>query len=191
MIPPTDVGPHTMELTPEEIRQILEALDASTWDEAVITVGDVRIAVARNGASLPGADDPASSAPRLADAPAAGTAAVTPPAQAPVTSAAPVARTAASAAPAPDTDTATSDRTLVVTAPSVGVFWRSPEPGAPPFVDVGQQVSKGDTMGIVEVMKLMSHVDAPAPGTVTEIHVENAASVEYGAALFTLLLDKD
>jgi acetyl-CoA carboxylase biotin carboxyl carrier protein len=191
MIAPTDAGQHTMELTPEQIRQILEALDASNWDEAVITVGDVRIAVARNGASLPVADDPASSAPRRAGASAAGIAAVTSPAQDPVTGAAPAARAAVPAAPAPVTDTAAADRTLVVTAPSVGVFWRSPEPGAPPFADVGQKVSKGDTMGIVEVMKLMSHVDAPASGTVTEIHVENAAPVEYGAALFTLLLDED
>lgn len=77
-----------------------------------------------------------------------------------------------------------------MTSPTVGVFWRAPEPGAPAFVEVGQHVAAGDTLCIVEVMKLMSHVDAPVAGTVTEIHADNAMSVEHGAPLFTLLPDE-
>jgi acetyl-CoA carboxylase biotin carboxyl carrier protein len=171
MSTPTVREEDEMELSPDDIRRVLEALDKSEWDEAVITVGDVRIAVARNGASLPTGQEAIPAAP----APAAESASA--PAPAPVT--APVASSAAAGGP-----------TLLVTAPSVGVFWRSPEPAARPFVEVGQHVNVGDTMGIVEVMKLMSHVDAPAAGTVIEIHVDNAGSVEHGAPLFTLALEE-
>jgi acetyl-CoA carboxylase biotin carboxyl carrier protein len=62
----------------------------------------------------------------------------------------------------------------------VGLFWRAPSPGAPPFVEIGQQVSAGDTVAIVEVMKLMNHVASPVDGVVTAILVENGDSVEFG-----------
>ena len=179
MSAPTAREEDEMELSPDDIRRVLEALDASEWDEAVITVGDVRIAVARNGASLPTGQDQVPTDP----APAADSAPAPAPAAAPV-----VAPTAPTPAPASSSAQA-SGPTLLVTAPSVGVFWRSPEPAAPPFVELGQHVNAGDTMGIVEVMKLMSHVDAPAAGTVIEIHVDNAGSVEHGAPLFTLALE--
>jgi acetyl-CoA carboxylase biotin carboxyl carrier protein len=74
----------------------------------------------------------------------------------------------------------------VITAPSVGVFWRSPRPGSPPFVEVGQTVAVGDTVCIVEMMKLMNNVVSDVAGTVTAIHVENAAQVEYGAPLISI-----
>jgi biotin carboxyl carrier protein len=63
------------------------------------------------------------------------------------------------------------------------LFWRSPSPGAPPFVEVGQTVAAGDTVAIVEVMKLMNHVAAPVDGVVTAILVDNGASVEYGQTI--------
>jgi biotin carboxyl carrier protein len=74
----------------------------------------------------------------------------------------------------------------VVESPSVGLFWRSPAPGAPPFVDAGTHVAAGDTLAIVEVMKLMNHVVAPAPGIVQAVLAENGARVEYGQSLFTI-----
>jgi acetyl-CoA carboxylase biotin carboxyl carrier protein len=184
----TEREENEMELRPDDIRRVLEALDASDWDEAVITVGDVRIAVARNGASLPGSNGSGQvSVP--AEAPAVPVASEVPPAtQAAPAPPAPTAPETASPPPAAMRDV--SGRTQVVTAPSVGVFWRSPEPGAPPFAEVGQRVEAGATLGIVEVMKLMSHVDAPVAGRVVEIHVENAASVEHGDPLFTLALEE-
>jgi acetyl-CoA carboxylase biotin carboxyl carrier protein len=157
----------------DDIKRVLDALDASDWDEALITVGDVSIAVARNGGTLPTAG--------ASPTPAAPTSAPPAPAAAP----APV-----TAAPAPVTPEPAPTDGLVVTAPSVGVFWRAPEPGAPAFVEVGQHVDAGATLCIVEVMKLMSHVDAPVAGTVTAIHADNAASVEHGAPLFTLVPDE-
>src|ERR1700761_6946818 len=67
-----------------------------------------------------------------------------------------------------------------IESPSVGLFWRAPSPGAPPFVEVGGRVAAGDTVAIVEVMKLMNHVASPVDGVITAILVENGASVEFG-----------
>jgi acetyl-CoA carboxylase biotin carboxyl carrier protein len=68
----------------------------------------------------------------------------------------------------------------MIEAPSVGLFWRAPAPGAPPFVEVGSRVAAGDTLAIVEVMKLMNHVVSPVDGVVVGILVENGAPVEFG-----------
>jgi hypothetical protein len=73
-----------------------------------------------------------------------------------------------------------------VRAPSLGLFWRSPQPGAPHFVDVGQEVDAEDTVGIVEVMKLMNHVKAGVSGTVIAIEPENGQMVEFGQLLVVI-----
>ena len=68
----------------------------------------------------------------------------------------------------------------------VGTFYRAPEPGAPPFVEVGDAVAAGQTLCILEAMKLMNELKAEATGVVRAIHVENAQPVEYGQLLFEL-----
>jgi oxaloacetate decarboxylase (Na+ extruding) subunit alpha len=73
-----------------------------------------------------------------------------------------------------------------VEAPMVGTFYRAPEPGAPPFVEEGQPVAAGQTLCILEAMKLMNEVKAEIEGIVRAIHVENAQPVEYGQLLFEL-----
>jgi acetyl-CoA carboxylase biotin carboxyl carrier protein len=109
--------------------------------------------------------------------------------------AAPAATTPATPAPAPAAAPAapTSGPTTAalpdghrVTSPSLGLFWRSPQPGAPPFVEVGQQVSAEDTVCIVEVMKLMNHVKAGVAGTVVAIPVANGAMVEFGETIVVI-----
>jgi acetyl-CoA carboxylase biotin carboxyl carrier protein len=70
-----------------------------------------------------------------------------------------------------------------ILAPSVGVFWRSPSPGAPPFVEVGTPVGPEDTVAILEIMKLMKPLAAGVAGTVSAILVDNGATVEYGQPL--------
>jgi biotin carboxyl carrier protein len=67
----------------------------------------------------------------------------------------------------------------VIESPSVGLFWRAPAPGAPPFVDLGQHVAAGDTLAIVEVMKLMNHVASPVAGIVKAILADDGSTVEY------------
>jgi len=71
-----------------------------------------------------------------------------------------------------------------IEAPMLGVFYRAPSPGAPPFVDVGTLVEPGTIVCIIEVMKMMNSVPAGVAGRIAEIHVENAQAVEYGQALF-------
>lgn len=74
----------------------------------------------------------------------------------------------------------------VVTAPMVGTFYRSGTPGAPPYVEVGQAVKQGDTLCILEAMKLMNEIEADVSGTVKAIMVENGQPVEFGQPLFVI-----
>ena len=75
---------------------------------------------------------------------------------------------------------------LEVAAPLVGIFYRAPRPGAPPYIEVGSQVEEDTTIGIIEVMKLMNAVRAEVSGTVFEVLVEDGAVVEYGQVLLRI-----
>jgi oxaloacetate decarboxylase alpha subunit len=81
---------------------------------------------------------------------------------------------------------APSNGIVRVEAPMVGTFYRAPQPGAAPFVEEGQPVGAGQTLCILEAMKLMNEVKADVEGVVRAIHVENAAPVEFGQLLFEL-----
>ena len=102
--------------------------------------------------------------------------------------AAPVAATApapapAAAAPAPAASDDPASHPGAVTSPMVGTVYLQAEPGAPTFISVGQSVSEGDTLMIVEAMKTMNHIPATKSGTVKRILVEDGATVEFGAPL--------
>lgn len=77
-------------------------------------------------------------------------------------------------------------RLITVTAPIVGTFYRSPSPDAPPFVEVGTKVKKGQTLCIIEAMKLMNEIESEVDGIVVRILVENGQPVEYGEPLFLI-----
>ncbi|WP_289168346.1 acetyl-CoA carboxylase biotin carboxyl carrier protein, partial [uncultured Parasutterella sp.] len=98
---------------------------------------------------------------------------------------APAAPAAQPAAPAPAV-TANTPSGTQVTSPMVGTFYRAPSPGADPFVEVGTQVKKGDTLCIIEAMKLLNEIEAEVSGTVKEILVDNASPVEFGQPLFVI-----
>ena len=74
----------------------------------------------------------------------------------------------------------------VVKSPMVGTFYQAPSPGAAPFVDVGQQVNVGDTLCIIEAMKLLNQIEADQSGTIKAILVENGQPVEYDQPLFII-----
>jgi acetyl-CoA carboxylase biotin carboxyl carrier protein len=76
------------------------------------------------------------------------------------------------------------DSATTIESPMLGVFYRAPSPGAPPFVDVGTRVEADTIVCLIEVMKMMNSVAAGVAGTIAEIHVENAEAVEYGQPLF-------
>ena len=100
---------------------------------------------------------------------------------APVAVAAPVAAApAAAAAPAP------AEQGHTVKSPMVGTFYRASSPGAKAFAEVGQQVKEGDTICIIEAMKILNEIEADKAGTITKILVENGQAVEYGAPLFII-----
>jgi oxaloacetate decarboxylase alpha subunit len=80
----------------------------------------------------------------------------------------------------------TTDGAIRIEAPMVGTFYRAPQPGAPPFVEEGDAVAPGQTLCILEAMKLMNEVKAEVEGVVRTIHVQNGQAVEYGQALFDL-----
>ncbi|EMU1079281.1 acetyl-CoA carboxylase biotin carboxyl carrier protein [Neisseria gonorrhoeae] len=94
--------------------------------------------------------------------------------------AAPVAASAPAAAPA------ARDLSDAQKSPMVGTFYRAPGPNAAAFVEVGQQVKAGDTLCIIEAMKLMNEIEAEKSGTVKEILVENGTPVEFGEPLFII-----
>ena len=101
--------------------------------------------------------------------------------------AAPVPAHAPAAAPAVSNPAPAAEPTgHVVKSPMVGTFYRSSAPGAPAFVEVGASVKEGDTLCIIEAMKLLNEIDADLSGTITKILVENGQPVEFGQPLFVI-----
>jgi acetyl-CoA carboxylase biotin carboxyl carrier protein len=143
---------------PAVIRTLAGLLAETGLTEIEYAVGDTRIRVAR---------EPAGAAP--APMPTATNGAAAPPPH---------------VAEKPTTNGA--GHPGAVTSPIVGIAYLSAEPGAPPFVRVGDTVGEGQTLLIIEAMKVMNQIRAPRAGRVTSIFVEDAAPVEYGAALMLI-----
>ena len=144
------------------VRELAELLNETGLTEIEVEDDDRKIRVSRGAV--------ASAAPVYATAPAPIAAAPAPVAAAPT-------------APEP---AAGPDMTNAVKSPMVGTCYLTPEPGAAPFVSVGQAVKEGDTLLIVEAMKVMNPIIAPRAGTVTAIVVENAQPVEFGQPLVVI-----
>ncbi|MES2633333.1 MAG: acetyl-CoA carboxylase biotin carboxyl carrier protein [Pseudomonadota bacterium] len=96
--------------------------------------------------------------------------------------AAPAAAAPVAAAPA----AVVADAGHTVKSPMVGTFYRSSSPGAKPFVEVGAQIKEGDTICIIEAMKILNEIEADKSGTVTKVYCENGQAVEYGQPLFII-----
>ena len=160
-----------MALTPDDVKSLMAAFEASGWDELSVRIEDTTLELTRTG--LP----PATTAHRNIGTTAQVSAPVSQ-----IVASNPVAPLAAVAA-TPHPGKAETIDGHRVTAPSLGLFWRSPQPGAPPFVEVGQDIDAEDTVCIVEVMKLMNHVKAGVTGTVVAIEPANGAMVEFGQLL--------
>ena len=147
-------------------KKLIELLEESGIAEIEITEGDDAVRISRY------ANAPAVAAPVAAmPAPAA---------------AAPAAAPAAAAEAAPEPVTATEEEGHVITAPMVGTYYSAAAPGASPFIQIGDRVKAGDTICIVEAMKMMNQIESDADGVVKSIRVQNGEPVEYGQALVTL-----
>ncbi|NMG64960.1 acetyl-CoA carboxylase biotin carboxyl carrier protein [Azoarcus indigens] len=145
-----------------KLKKLIDLVQESGISELEVTEGEEKVRIAKHLAS----PAPVSYAPppQAMAAPAASVAAVAP------------AESAADALPSGH----------VVKSPMVGTFYRSSAPGAKPFVDVGQSVSEGEALCIIEAMKLMNEIESDASGTIKAILVENGQPVEYGQPLFVI-----
>lgn len=187
-----------MTLTPADLQALLASFDASAWDEMTLTLHGEQVQLSKTGRPpAVGTQAPHQEAPERAGGRSPGLFPATG-ARLPDAVAAGAVGSPAEVAPVPAVEAADRlSETMLehtghvhrVPAPSVGVFWRSPEPSAPPFVEAGQRVEPEDVVCIVEVMKLFNHVQAGVSGTIRSIEVENAAMVEHGQTLFVVELD--
>jgi len=174
----------------KELKAIIDWVHlAEDVRELSLKFGDVELHVSRNtGVSASAAPVAAPPAPAAPVPPASPAHAETAPAAAPVAPPTPAAAPGAPAA-APADASSLADDEVLVTAPMVGTFYASPQPGAPAFVSAGDRVQPGSVLGIVEVMKLMNNVEAGVRGTVARVLVENESLVEYGQPLMVIKRD--
>lgn len=174
-----------MSLNPPDIRELKAIVDWANLTQDVrelsLKFGDVELFISRDQQSSGSPSAPAS-APAAQASPLA-----------PAVPAAPAVAVPAAAAPAPGAPSSgpselAADEVLIK-APMVGIFYASPKPGAPNFVSVGDSVTAESVLCIVEVMKLMSNIEAQVEGTVVRILVENEQAVEFGQPLMVIKRD--
>ena len=170
-----------MGLSDDDVREILRLIDESELDELRIETPELKLHVLRGGrpAEAPEAAPAAEPAPRAPEPAQSGQPAAASDA-APEPAASPATASRDAAAPA----AAAHDGALTIEAPMLGTFYRAPEPGAEPFVDVGARVEPGTVVCLIEVMKMMNSVQAGVAGTIVEVCAENAEVVENGDPLF-------
>ncbi|MEM1384111.1 MAG: acetyl-CoA carboxylase biotin carboxyl carrier protein [Pseudomonadota bacterium] len=167
-----------MALSFADVAEILKVIDASEIEELVLEVDGVKLVVRRQGAG--GAPVVARQAADIAR-PAAAAGAVPSGAAAP--------GTAGKAAALGGGPTAPVQGAVPVPAPMVGTFYRRPSPEEPPFVEEGARVVAGQTLCLLEVMKLFTQVEASIAGTVVSLPVVDGEGVEYGQPLAWILAD--
>jgi acetyl-CoA carboxylase biotin carboxyl carrier protein len=153
-----------MELTPDDVRDVLRVLDSSGLDELHLELADLSLTVRREGATGWTAEQEVRRAPVIEQRSQPSPAAAAGPAGAEV-----------------------GEGLVAVHPPLLGTFYRAPQPGAPPFVGVGDQVDDDTVVGVVETMKMMTPVHAGVRGTVVEFRTGNGEFAEADAVL--LLVD--
>ena len=144
-----------------KVKKLIELLEESNIAEIEIHEGEESVRISRTGSAAPPAYYPP---PAMLAAPAAAPA---------------VAVAEAAAEPAVPAG-------HNVTSPMVGTFYEAPSPGAKPFVEVGQTVSEGDTLCIIEAMKMLNQIEADKAGKISAKLVENGQPVEYGQTMFVI-----
>jgi acetyl-CoA carboxylase biotin carboxyl carrier protein len=156
----------------EFLERLIRAIDESSLDSIELERGGTRVRLAKTpqGAGVAYAV-PAPSPAAVPSAPAVG-----PPTE--------ISRGVSPAAVSEEAPDESSSSLVEVVAPMVGTFYRAPAPDAPPYAEKGKRVSKGDTLCIIEAMKLMNELECEVEGTIVEVLVENGQPIEYGQVLF-------
>jgi acetyl-CoA carboxylase biotin carboxyl carrier protein len=152
-----------------KVKKLIELLEESGISELEITEGEESVRISRHPTGGTGVVQYAMPAP----APAAAVAA-------------PAAASAASAAPAPSSLVSEGPAGHKVLSPMVGTYYEAPSPGSPPFVKVGDTVSVGQTLCIIEAMKMMNQIESDHAGKVVAINARNGEPVEFGQVLFVI-----
>jgi acetyl-CoA carboxylase biotin carboxyl carrier protein len=166
----------------EQLKQILDLVREHDLSELEIEQEGLRVKVRKDAGGGLVVHPAAGAAAHGASAARAGATALSP--GAPTSPASTTSRPTASTS---SLDEAESDIELaVVKSPIVGTFYRSPEPGAPAFVDIGTTVKKGQVLCIIEAMKLMNEIDSEYDGEVVNVYVEGGQPVQYGERLFAI-----
>ena len=152
-----------------KLKTLIDLVAESDISELEVTEGESKVRIVKSSATA--------AQNQVVMMPSAAAPAPTAPAHAPAAAAVPL----AAAAPA---EAAPSGH--IVKSPMVGTFYRASAPGAAAFVDIGSSVKEGDTLCIIEAMKLLNEIDADASGTIRQILVENGQAVEFGQPLFII-----
>jgi acetyl-CoA carboxylase biotin carboxyl carrier protein len=146
-----------------KVKKLIELLDESGIAEIEITEGEESVRISRYSQSAPAA-----------------------PVAAPIAVAAPVAAAPAAPAEAAPAAPDPEDDGFLITAPMVGTFYAASSPGAAPYVQVGDRINEGDTLCIIEAMKMMNQIESDVSGVVKSIRVQNGEPVEYGQTLIVI-----
>lgn len=154
-----------------KIKKLIDLLESSDLSELEIKEGEETVRLSRTPQGM-AAPQPVAAPPQAA-APAPA-----PPAQPPAAASAPADKTDDTAGDTPDGH--------VVKAPMVGTFYAASSPDAEPFVKVGQKVSAGDTLGVIEAMKMFNQIEADKAGTIAAILVENGEALEFDQPMFVI-----
>ena len=163
----------------KELKELIEFLIEKDIAEFELERGDVKVRIKRGGADSPAAGEPH----YIAVPPAHPAPAVAPPAV-PAAHAVPTSPTAAP--PAGTVESEEEAGLHVIRSPIVGTFYASASPGAPPFVKIGDAVTIGQVLCIIEAMKLMNEIESDYAGELVKTYVTNAQPVEYGQPLFAI-----
>ena len=158
-----------------KLKKLIDLVQESGIAELEITEGEERVRIARGGV--------VNVTPLAATVPGSGISAPAVAARDPTGPSSSPALPASGPAPA---DAAPAHEGHVVKSPMVGTFYRAPSPEAKPFVGVGATVKEGETVCVIEAMKLMNEIECDASGVIKAILVENGQPVEYGQALFII-----
>jgi acetyl-CoA carboxylase biotin carboxyl carrier protein len=169
-----------MTLTRKDIEEIMGLLEASHFDRLALEMDGLKLELERGGARA--ASGPSTSSGRAGVGARTESARVEP-VEAPRTTQATLIPTPPSTSPAP------ADGLVAVKSPLLGIFYRAPKPGEPPFVEVGSRVEPDSIIGIIEVMKLMNSARAGVAGEVVEILGQNGEMVEHGEVLMLVRPD--
>lgn len=146
-----------------KLKTLIDLVSDSNVSELEITEAEGKVRIVKGGGAMVHAYAPAAM-PAMVAAPVAAVAPVSP-----------------AATPVEEPPSGHS-----VTSPMVGTFYRSASPGAKSFVEIGSVVKEGDTICIIEAMKILNEIEADKAGTVTQVLCENGQAVEYGQALFVI-----